>query len=123
MRWLHDNDGMDAGIDFVKMDLTYESIGGKLWVDIDAQEGRPHVLVVADTYGYSRIPLARAAVALHITDDMQFTLDDEQDAKDFSTLNISRGDPLRGDATLGDESVTIRISYGDDDRGDVDRDD
>src|SRR5579863_4084488 len=109
MKWLHVNDGADAHIAYTKHDLAAEEINGRLWVDLHPVLDRPHVLIVSDTFSHGPTPLVRAAVALHLSEDMSFTLNDEKTTQAFATLDISRGDSLRSDATLGDESVRITV--------------
>lgn len=120
VRWLNEQQA-DATIEYLREDLVTETVDGPLFVDLEPQANRPHILLVSDTFGYQHKPLVRAAVALHLSNDMTFIVTDETQTKGSRELFISRsrsGESIT-DPTLGDQEVTIRFSDADMDTGEI----
>lgn len=89
--WLRDHDGLDVRAESVVDERVIEINHGRLWVDLEAKNGRPRILVAARPFEPNPQPLFEFAISLALDDKTKIALQ-ESDADGKTLLVMQRDD-------------------------------
>lgn len=101
--WLRSHDGAPATVTAVIDERGIQIKSGHLWVDLDAKDGRPCLLIAAAPLEKHAQPLFEAAVSLVLYEDSRIVLKDADEhgqsmmmvGRDAAVVQLFVGEPPR----------------------------